>query len=218
MLGSCYFRATCLPHKGGGVPLSALPKNTTSELAGLFSTTFHKCRAPRREAVDTIYKVVWYGSTRGVNPKSTDCKADALTTTPSRLTVGCSSCHQPSLWRENWASCLSHKVGGVPLSALPKNATSELARLFSTTSPKCPAPSRKLSIPFFKFYSAGPHKIESMHSYINVMITCALTHTHTDIYMFNTNVHNQAHIMPLFKVKSLRRITVNASRNLQLSY
>ena len=57
-LGSCHFRdvwATCFPHKGGGVPLSALPKDTTSELAGLFSTTSHKCRAPSREAVDTIF-------------------------------------------------------------------------------------------------------------------------------------------------------------------
>ena len=56
-LGSCLFRglwATCLPHKGGGVPLSALP-NTTSELAGLFSTISPKCRAPSREAVDTIF-------------------------------------------------------------------------------------------------------------------------------------------------------------------
>ena len=42
-LGCCHFRVTCLPHKGGGVPLSALPKDTTSELAGLFSTTSHKC-------------------------------------------------------------------------------------------------------------------------------------------------------------------------------
>ena len=57
-LGSCLFRdvwATCLPHKGRGVPLSALPKDTTSELAGLFSTTSHKCRAPSREAADTIF-------------------------------------------------------------------------------------------------------------------------------------------------------------------
>ena len=57
-LGSCHFRgvwATCLSHKGGGVPLSALSKDTTSELAGLFSTTSHKCRAPSREAVHTIF-------------------------------------------------------------------------------------------------------------------------------------------------------------------
>ena len=30
--------ATCLPHKGGGILLSVLPKNTTSKLFGLFST------------------------------------------------------------------------------------------------------------------------------------------------------------------------------------
>ena len=57
-LGSCLFRglwATCLPHKGGGVPLSALPKDTTSELAGLFSTTSPKCRTPSREAADAIF-------------------------------------------------------------------------------------------------------------------------------------------------------------------
>ena len=29
---------TCLPHKDGGIPLSASPKDTTSKLAGLFST------------------------------------------------------------------------------------------------------------------------------------------------------------------------------------
>ena len=46
---------TCLPHKAGGIPLSALPKDTTSELAGLFSTTSPKCRAPSREAADAIF-------------------------------------------------------------------------------------------------------------------------------------------------------------------
>ena len=58
-LGSCHFpnvRLTCLPHKGGGVPLSVLPKDTTSELAGLFSTTSPKCRAPSRKAVGIIFK------------------------------------------------------------------------------------------------------------------------------------------------------------------
>ena len=87
-LGSCLFRglsATCLPHKGGGVQLSALPKATTSELAGLFFTTSHKYRAPSRKAVDTIFlKVFWYDSTREMNPRFTDCEAAALTTTPSR--------------------------------------------------------------------------------------------------------------------------------------
>ena len=48
-LGSYHFRGvwvTCLSHKGGDVP-SALPKDTTSELAGLFSTS-SKCQAPSR--------------------------------------------------------------------------------------------------------------------------------------------------------------------------
>ena len=31
--------ATCLAHKDGGVPLSTLPKDTTRESSGLFSTT-----------------------------------------------------------------------------------------------------------------------------------------------------------------------------------
>ena len=33
----CLALTTCLPHKGGGIPLIALPKGTTSKLAGLFS-------------------------------------------------------------------------------------------------------------------------------------------------------------------------------------
>ena len=32
-----YGYATYLPHKDGGIPLSALPKDTTSKLVGLFS-------------------------------------------------------------------------------------------------------------------------------------------------------------------------------------
>ena len=58
LLGSCHFQgvwAIYLPHKSGGVPLNALFKDTTSELAGLFSTTSSKCRASSREAVDTIF-------------------------------------------------------------------------------------------------------------------------------------------------------------------
>ena len=57
-LGSCLFRGF-MGHLSStwrwGVPLSALPKDTTSELAGLFSTTSPKCRAPSREAVNTIF-------------------------------------------------------------------------------------------------------------------------------------------------------------------
>ena len=59
-LGSNHFRdvwATCLLQNDGGVPLKALCNNTTSKLACLFPTTSFKCRAPSREAVDTIFKV-----------------------------------------------------------------------------------------------------------------------------------------------------------------
>ena len=64
-LGSCHLRCvwtTCLTHKGGGVPLSALLKDTTSELAGFFSTTSPKCRASSRKAVDRFLKS--FGMTR----------------------------------------------------------------------------------------------------------------------------------------------------------
>ena len=36
--GSLLGPTICLPHKDGGIQLSALPKDTTSKLAGLFST------------------------------------------------------------------------------------------------------------------------------------------------------------------------------------
>ena len=38
-----------------GVQLSALPKDTISKLAGLFSTISGKFQAPSREAIDTIF-------------------------------------------------------------------------------------------------------------------------------------------------------------------
>ena len=31
-----------------------------------------------------FFKVFWHDSTKGINPRSTDCEADAQTTTPSR--------------------------------------------------------------------------------------------------------------------------------------
>ena len=88
-LGSCHFRGvwtTCLPHKGGGVPLSILPKNT-SELAGLFSTTSLNAERQAGKLWIPFFKVFWYDSTRGMNPRSTDCEADALTTTLSRRLI-----------------------------------------------------------------------------------------------------------------------------------
>ena len=84
LLGICYFRAvwaTCLPYKSGGVSLIASSNDTTSELGGLFLTT------SKRQAGKLwipFFEVFWYDSERGLNPRSTDCKAGSLTTTPSR--------------------------------------------------------------------------------------------------------------------------------------
>ena len=46
---------------------------------------------------------------------------------------------------------LSYKGGGVPLSALPKNTTSEFAGLFFTPSINAERQAEKLWIPFFSF-------------------------------------------------------------------
>ena len=54
-------RTTCLPHKNRSIPISALPKDTTSKLAGLFFTLSLFCWAPNREAVNTNFLslLVW---------------------------------------------------------------------------------------------------------------------------------------------------------------
>ena len=46
--------ATCLPYEDGGIPLSALPKDTTSKLAGLFSTLLF---CAERNTVTTTHSV-----------------------------------------------------------------------------------------------------------------------------------------------------------------
>ena len=55
--------ATCLPYEDGGIPLSALPKDTASKLACLFSTLLLVCWTPSKEAMNTIFKslLVWLG-------------------------------------------------------------------------------------------------------------------------------------------------------------
>ena len=81
-LRSSHFRgvlATCLPYKDGGVLFSTLLKDTTSELAVLFSTTSPKCRAGKLWIL--FFKVSWYDS-RGIDLRFTDCEANALTITP----------------------------------------------------------------------------------------------------------------------------------------
>ena len=84
-LGSCNFQdvwANYFLHRGGSVPFSALPKNTTSELPGLFSTTSIKVEPQAGKLQIPFLKVFWYDSIRAMKPRSTNCKVDALTTTP----------------------------------------------------------------------------------------------------------------------------------------
>ena len=54
-------------------------------------------------------KVFWYDSTRGLSPRSTDCEADALTTTPSRRSLSYqrkfdlkSASRRQNLMRDKW--------------------------------------------------------------------------------------------------------------------
>ena len=63
--------ATCLPCEDGGIPLSAFPKDTTSDLAGLFFTLSLLC---------IQFLSLWHDPTRESNPASTAFAADALTT------------------------------------------------------------------------------------------------------------------------------------------
>ena len=60
-----YGLATCLPHKGRGISLGALPKDTTSKLVGLLSTlSLFYAERQAGKAVNTIFfEVVWYDST-----------------------------------------------------------------------------------------------------------------------------------------------------------
>ena len=69
--GSCHFRsdwATCLPHKNGGVTLSALLKDT-SKLASLFSTTSLNAKRQAGKLRISFFKVLWYDSIRENEPQ-----------------------------------------------------------------------------------------------------------------------------------------------------
>ena len=101
-----YGCATCLPHRDGDIPLNDLPRNTTKKLAGMFSTLslFYAKRQAGKLSIP-FFKVFWYDSTKGMYPKSTDCKADALTTTRSRREFALANLSSPpsfllpqSLW------------------------------------------------------------------------------------------------------------------------
>ena len=84
-LGSCHFRgvwATCLPHEGGGVSLSVFPKDTTRNFPACSPQPPLNAERQVGKLRMPFFKAFWYDSTRGLNPRSTDCEADPLTTTP----------------------------------------------------------------------------------------------------------------------------------------
>ena len=59
--------ATCLPHKGGGVPLSTLPKGT-SELPACLPQPPINAEHQARKLWIPFFKVFWYDLTRRMNP------------------------------------------------------------------------------------------------------------------------------------------------------
>ena len=86
-LGSCHFGgiwATCLPHNGGGIALMACPRTQQLNLPACSPQRLFNAERQAGKLLDIIFKVFWYEPTGGINPRSTDCEADALTTTPSR--------------------------------------------------------------------------------------------------------------------------------------
>ena len=87
-LGSCLFRgflwAICLPHKGGASRKVLCPSTQQANLPACSPQPPLNAERQAGKLRIPFFKVFWYDSTRGMNPWSTDCEADALTTTPSR--------------------------------------------------------------------------------------------------------------------------------------
>ena len=81
-LGSFHFGvwATYLPHKSGASQQVSCPRTQ----ANLLACSPHpplNAKRPAGKLWIPLFKAFWYDSTRGLNPRSTDCKVDALTTT-----------------------------------------------------------------------------------------------------------------------------------------
>ena len=87
-LGSCLFRGFYGPpvfHIKVGRPVKCLAQGHNKRTCRL---VLHNLPINAERQAGKLrmpfFKVFWYDSTRGMNPTSTDCEADALTTTPSR--------------------------------------------------------------------------------------------------------------------------------------
>ena len=83
-LGSCHFRVTCLPHKGGASRQVPCPRTQQANLPACSPQPPINAERQAGKPLIPFFKVFWYNSTRGMNPRSTDCEADAPTNTPSR--------------------------------------------------------------------------------------------------------------------------------------
>ena len=65
------------------------PRTQQAKLPAYFSQFSLNAEHQAGKLWKPLFKVFWHDSTRELNPKSTDCKADALTTTPSPILQGC---------------------------------------------------------------------------------------------------------------------------------
>ena len=105
-LRSCHFCgvwSTCLPHKSGASRLVPCPRTRQANLLACSPQPSLNAERQAGKLWIPFLKVFWYDSTRGLNPRSTDCEANALTTTPS---------HQPNSMRKSsiYAFCRMQRI------------------------------------------------------------------------------------------------------------
>ena len=83
---NCFSPPNYLRHKGGDIQVGGLPMDTTSKLAGFYSTLFFSCWASSRESVNTIFSL-WYDLAKESNSglptmKQSNYHSITLTTAP----------------------------------------------------------------------------------------------------------------------------------------
>ena len=95
MTGRLLGPATCLPHKDGGVPLSALPKTQQASFPAC-SPHYPYVLSISKGSCEHHFLKSWYDSTWGMNLRYTDCEADAVGRS-SVITCQMLLCLNPSL-------------------------------------------------------------------------------------------------------------------------
>ena len=91
-LSSIHEKANCISifwteritHKGGSVPLMVCPRTQQANLPTCSPQPPLNAELQAGKLWIPFFKVFWYDSTWGMNPRSTNCQANALTTTSSR--------------------------------------------------------------------------------------------------------------------------------------